>query len=204
MEIGVLSLQGAFLEHIQMLNKVGVASKEIRQKNDFSRKIDGIILPGGESSVIGKLLNDLDLLQPIKEAIIDGMPVFGTCAGLILLAKEIEGQNTTHIGTMNITVKRNAYGRQLGSFVIKSNFCTNHTNHTTNNHKSNKENNLSSEIQMPFIRGPYITAVGDNVKILSVVNGNIVAAQEKNQLVTSFHPELTNDLTVINYFLQMI
>ena len=113
MRIGILALQGAFIEHEKILEKLGVESFEIRQKKDIEGQMDGIIIPGGESTVIGKLLRELDILEDLKNMINDGMPVFGTCAGMIILADKIENDEKVHIGTMDITVKRNAYGRQL-------------------------------------------------------------------------------------------
>ena len=125
MKIGVLALQGAFAEHRKMLKKLGIESFEIRKKSDLSNAvndndIDGLIIPGGESTVIGKLLYDLDLFDDIKKIILEGLPVFGTCAGLILLARKIENDSRTYLGAMDIKVRRNAYGRQLGSFFTET------------------------------------------------------------------------------------
>lgn len=190
MKIGVLALQGAFAEHRKMLKKLGIESFEIRKKSDLSNAvnnndIDGLIIPGGESTVIGKLLYDLDLFDDIKKLILEGLPVFGTCAGLILLAKEIENDSRTYLGAMDIKVRRNAYGRQLGSFFTESEF------------------KGVGVIPMTFIRAPYISSVGKNVEILSEVDGNVVAAKENNILVTSYHPELNDDLKVHKFFAEM-
>lgn len=190
MKIGVLALQGAFAEHIKMLEKLGIESFEIRKKSDLSNAVnnndvDGLIIPGGESTVIGKLLYDLDLFDDIKKLVLKGLPVFGTCAGLILLAKEIENDNRTYLGAMDIKVRRNAYGRQLGSFFTESEF------------------KGLGVIPMTFIRAPYISSVGKKVEILSEVDGNIVAAKENNILVTSYHPELNDDLKVHEFFIEM-
>ena len=190
MKIGVLALQGAFEEHIKMLEKLGIESFEIRKKSDLSNAVnnndvDGLIIPGGESTVIGKLLYDLDLFDNIKKLILKGLPVFGTCAGLILLAKEIENDNRTYLGAMDIKVRRNAYGRQLGSFFTESEF------------------KGLGVIPMTFIRAPYISSVGKKVEILSEVDGNIVAAKENNILVTSYHPELNDDLKVHEFFIEI-
>lgn len=190
MKIGVLALQGAFAEHRKMLEKLGIESFEIRKKSDLSNAvdnndIDGLIIPGGESTVIGKLLYDLDLFDDIKKLILEGLPVFGTCAGLILLAKEIENDSRTYLGAMDIKVRRNAYGRQLGSFFTESEF------------------KGVGVIPMTFIRAPYISSVGKNVEILSEVDGNVVAAKENNILVTSYHPELNDDLKVHKFFAEM-
>ena len=190
MKIGVLALQGAFAEHRKMLEKLGIESFEIRKKSDLSNAvnnndIDGLIIPGGESTVIGKLLYDLDLFDDIKKLILEGLPVFGTCAGLILLAKEIENDNRAYLGAMDIKVRRNAYGRQLGSFFTESEF------------------KGIGVIPMTFIRAPYISSVGKNVEILSEVDGNVVAAKENNILVTSYHPELNDNLKVHEFFVEM-
>ena len=190
MKIGVLALQGAFIEHEKILEKIGVETFEIRKKSDLSNailnnSIHGLIIPGGESTTIGKLLHDLDLFDDIRKLILDGLPTFGTCAGLILLAKKIENDDRVHLSLMDIKVKRNAYGRQLGSFFTENEF-----KHV-------------GKVPMTFIRAPYITEVGKNVEILSEVDGNIVAAKENNILVTSYHPELNDDLQVHKFFISM-
>lgn len=185
MQIAVLALQGAFIEHEQMLGRLGVSCFEIRQKRDLARPYDGLIIPGGESTVQGKLMRELGLFEPIKTQIENGLPVFGTCAGLLLLAKNIENDDRRHFATMDITAVRNAYGRQLGSFYTESEF------------------KGLGKIPMTFIRAPYIGAAAENVEILATVDGKTVAARQGNQLVTSFHPELNTDLSVHRYFLQM-
>lgn len=187
MRIAVLCLQGAFIEHIHMLEKTGAEAFEIRQRRDLlSRSYDGLIIPGGESTVIGKLLGDLGMTEDVRSMIEGGMPVFGTCAGLILLAKKIENDSRVGLGTMDIAVRRNAYGRQLGSFS-----CT-------------AEMKGVGMIPMTFIRAPYIERVFGKAESLAVVDGHIVAARQDNQLVTAFHPELTDDTRVHEYFLGMI
>ncbi len=182
MKIGVLALQGAFLEHEQILDKLHIEHFEIRKKSDLQNNMSGLIIPGGESTVIGKLLHDLDLFQDIKTMIEKGMPTFGTCAGMILLAKNIENDDKTHLEVMDIQVRRNAYGRQLGSFFTESEF------------------KGIGKVPMTFIRAPFIESVGKDVEILSVVDNHIVAAKEKNMLVTSYHPELTSSTLVHLYF----
>lgn len=186
MQIGVLALQGAFIEHEKMLARLGVGSFEIRQRPDLDRPMDGLIIPGGESTVQGKLLRDLDLFDPLYAKIAAGLPTFGTCAGLLLLAQHIANDDRRHLGLMHITAVRNAYGRQLGSFYTTAPFAGQGT------------------IPMTFIRAPYIQSVGAGVKVLAVVDEKTVAAQEDNMLVTAFHPELTDDLTVHKYFLNML
>ncbi|HAX02764.1 MAG: glutamine amidotransferase subunit PdxT [Tenericutes bacterium GWC2_34_14] len=185
MTIGILALQGAFIEHRMMLNRLGVNTFEIRQKKDLNQPMDGLILPGGESTAMGRLLKDLDLLEPLKQMIKDGLPVMGTCAGMILLASNIKDDKTVHFGLMDITVARNAYGRQLSSFYTNDLF----------NQKS---------IPMTFIRAPYIVSKGDHVSILSTVDGRWVAARQNHMLALAFHPELSEDLSVHTYFLEMI
>ena len=188
MKIGILALQGAFAEHAKVLEKLGVVSVQIRNLEDFQQyqsDLAGLILPGGESTTMGKLLRDQQMIVPIREAILSGLPVFGTCAGLILLAKEITSQEESHLGTMDIVVERNAYGRQLGSFYTEA------------------ECKGVGKIPMTFIRGPIISSLGEDVEILATVDDQIVAAQEKNMLVTSFHPELTDDVGLHQYFINI-
>jgi len=186
LKIGVIAVQGAFIEHEKMLAELGISSFEIRQNCDLNRSFDGFIIPGGESTVQGKLLKELNLFDALKKLIENGLPVFGTCAGLILLAKTIENERYAYFRTMDITARRNAYGRQLGSF------------HTTGNFKG------IGDIPMTFIRAPYIQSAAKEVEILATVDGKIVAAKQKNQLVTAFHPELDHDLGVHRYFADMI
>lgn len=188
MKIGILALQGAFVEHEKVLTELGIESVELRNLEDFQQyrsSLSGLILPGGESTTMSKLLRDQDMLLPIREAIQSGLPVFGTCAGLILLAKQITSQEESHLATMDIVVERNAYGRQLGSFYTEAD-CKG-----------------VGKIPMTFIRGPIISSVGEDVEVLAIVNNQIVAAQEKNMLVTSFHPELTDDIRLHQYFINM-
>ena len=186
MRVAVLSLQGAFIEHEKMLEKLGVDSFELRKKSDLEKNFDGLIIPGGESTVQGKLLRESDMLDDLKSRIENGLPVFGTCAGLILLAKHIENDERSQIATMDIKAVRNAYGRQLGSFYDECDF------------------KGIGKIPTTFIRAPYIAEVGKGVEVLSVCKGKIIAAREKNQLVTAFHPELNSDLSVHKYFIEMI
>ena len=186
MKIAVLALQGAFAEHKNMLEKLGAEVVEIRQLRDFSDSFDGIVIPGGESTVIGKLLKELELFEPILKFIQSGKPCFGTCAGMILLSQEISNDSRTYFGTLPVRVKRNAYGRQLGSFSCISKFG-------------------SAEIPQTFIRAPYIEKILDSeCEILSTHDEFITAVRYKNQLAAAFHPELTEDLIVHKYFLDMI
>lgn len=184
--IGVLALQGAFAEHIRVLATLpGVEAKEIRNRADFDAGLSGLIIPGGESTVMAKLLVDLGLLEPIREAVRNGLPVFGTCAGMILLAGDVEGSPAERIGHMDIKVKRNAYGRQLDSFDTVSSFAD------------------CPDYPMVFIRAPGLVGVGENVETLAEVNGKPVAVRQGNMLATAFHPELTGDNRVHRYFLAM-
>ncbi len=185
MTVAVLALQGAFAEHEAKLDQLGADWFEIRQARDLNRPFDGLILPGGESTTMGKLLRDLDLYRPLQARIQEGLPVYGTCAGLILLARQVEGGEPC-FATMEITVKRNAYGRQLGSFFTRSVM------------------EGVGEVPMTFIRAPYIASAGPEAKVLAQVDGRIVAAQQGKQLVTAFHPELSEDLSVHDYFLRML
>ena len=192
MKIAVLALQGAFLEHEVILRRLGVDCFEVRQKQDWLQEKDALIIPGGESTTQGKLLDELGLLLPIREEIENGLPVFGTCAGLILLSRDVEGNSETapappRLGTMQITTARNAYGRQLGSFRVESTFV-----------------GIEGQIPMTFIRAPYIKEATEAVEVLAKVNDRIVAARQGNQLVTAFHPELDADTHVHEYFLNMI
>ena len=185
-KIGVLAVQGAFAEHRQILEKFGAETFEIRQLRDLEQYFDGLVLPGGESTVQGKLLHDLGLFEPLKNLIEKGLPTFGTCAGLILLANKLSNDSHTYFGTLPATVERNAYGRQLGSFYVEENF------------------EGIGKIPMTFIRAPLIQKVGEGVQVLATANDQIVAVRYKNQLAISFHPELNEDLRVHKYFLEML
>lgn len=182
MKIGVLAVQGAFIEHEKMLQKLGCQTVELRAKEDISG-LDGLVLPGGESTVQGKLLRELDMFTPLKNLIDDGLPVLGTCAGLILLSQNISNDSARYFQSLPVTVLRNAYGRQMGSFKTVSDF-----GHIQN-------------VEMTFIRAPVITETGDDVNILSVVDDRIVAVEYKNQIGLSFHPELDEDTRIMEYFL---
>lgn len=186
MRIAVLAVQGAFIEHERMLEGLGVQVVELRKAEDMAKEFDGLVLPGGESTVQGKLLRELALDEPLKERIEAGLPVLATCAGLILLAENISNDGKRHFATMPVTVKRNAYGRQLGSFFVE------------------EELKGIGRFPMEFIRAPYIESVGDGVEVLGTVNGNIVAVQYQNQLGVAFHPELTSHTGIHEKFLQLV
>ncbi|MGO5074707.1 pyridoxal 5'-phosphate synthase glutaminase subunit PdxT [Clostridium sporogenes] len=185
MKVGVLDLQGSVAEHMKILEKIeNVEPVRVKYKEDLD-DIQGIILPGGESTTLGKLLKDFNIYDTLKEKIEKGLPVWGTCAGMILLAKDIQGQKESYFKVIDIKVKRNAYGSQLNSFSTEEML----------------EDIDKEPVELVFIRAPYITNVGSNVTILKRVRKNIVAAKEKNVLVTSFHPELTEDTRFHKYFI---
>ena len=185
MKIGVLAVQGAFIEHEKMIRNLGHETVEIRQLKDLDG-IQGLILPGGESTVQGQLLRKLGLLEPLQQRIRDGLPVLGTCAGLILLAAKIEGDPQVHLGTLPVTVRRNAYGRQLASFV-----------------KDAPVSILDTDYPMTFIRAPYVTDVSEGVQILATVNEKIVGVQSGSQIGLAFHPELSEDPRIHAHFLAL-
>ena len=186
MKIAVLALQGAFIEHERMLEKLGAECFEVRQLADWQQPKDALVIPGGESTTQLKLLKDLALLEPVREYIEHGGAVFGTCAGLILLSKHVQGEEFDRISTMDTEVCRNAYGRHLGSFYAEA------------------EMNGVGVVPMTFIRAPYIKSVEAPAEALAVVDGHIVAARQGRQLVTAFHPELNEDTRVHEYFLREI
>lgn len=186
MIIAVLALQGAFAEHEKVLDRLGVSHIELRQASDLDQPFDALILPGGESTVQSKLLKELEMFEPLKKRIENGMPVLATCAGLILLASEIEGQDNCHFGTIPMCVRRNAYGRQLGSF------------HTEAELKG------IGEVPMTFIRAPYVAEVSPEVDVLATVDDKIVAVKYGNQFALSFHPELDSDYRIHKAFVDSI
>ena len=182
--VGVLALQGAFREHVAAVTRLGATAREVRQLKDIDG-IDALIIPGGESTTMGKLLNEWNMLEPLRQRILEGMPVYGSCAGLILLCREIENSDQPRLGVLDATVRRNAFGRQVDSF----------------------ETDLSipeigaDPIPAVFIRAPVITRVGAGVTVLAEVKGQAVAVRQNNILATSFHPELTPDTRMHSYFL---
>lgn len=199
MIIAILALQGAFAEHQQMLQNLGADSVLIRNLPDWQDFIGrdeskGLIIPGGESTAMKRIMRDENLVEPIRSAIAGGLPTFGTCAGMILLSKKIEGNDSESFlgdAAMNVVVRRNAYGRQLGSFYTEESF-------------GDISSSEDEKVPMTFIRAPFIVEVGEDVKVLAKVDGNIVAVRQGSLLATSFHPELNDDLRVHRYFLGMI
>lgn len=193
-QIGVLAVQGAFIEHERILKSLGAEVFEIRQLRDLDRHLDGLVLPGGESTVQGKLLRDLGLFEPLRKKIAEGLPVLATCAGAILLAEHIAGENKAHFATLPAIIRRNAYGRQLGSF-----FTENEVMHV-------------GKVPQTFIRAPFFESVGNEVEVLSrTASSNttdaperIVAVRYRNQIALSFHPELNSDTSIHQYFLKLV
>jgi 5'-phosphate synthase pdxT subunit len=187
MKIGVLALQGAFREHVEALRELGVEAVEVRLPRDLAG-IDGLIIPGGESTTIGKLAVHYGLQEAITRYAQQGRPLYGTCAGMIMLSKDI-GRDQPLFGMMDIKVERNAYGRQLESFETEVDVP-----------------DLGDEpFRAVFIRAPRIESVGDDVDVLArLEDGTPVAARQDNMLVTAFHPELTHDLRFHRYFLAMV
>lgn len=186
--IGILNLQGAVYEHECMLKRIpNVTTMLVKYVHQLD-EIDGLIIPGGESTTMGRLLREFNLLEPLRQKIKAGLPVFGTCAGMILLAKKLSTQEPTHLAVMDIEVTRNAYGRQLGSFSVE----------VTIPSISDKQ------VPLVFIRAPFVTQASDDVTIHYKIDDHIVACQQNNMLATSFHPELTNNNTFHHYFVNMV
>lgn len=187
MQVGVLALQGAFIEHERILNKCGAQTRQVRLPHQLEG-LDALIIPGGESTTMGKLMSDFDLYEPIMEMAMRGVPMFGTCAGMIMMARDISQSGQPRLGLMDIEVKRNAFGRQVESF----------------------EADLSIPVLGPepyrgvFIRAPYVTKVGAGVEILARYEDKIVFVRQGAFLAAAFHPELTEDTRLHNYFLSFI
>ena len=186
MKIGVLALQGAFIEHINILRELGVEAVEVRLPEDL-QGLDGLIIPGGESTTIGKLADTFDLTEPLRAFAAD-KPVWGTCAGMIFMAKDI-GRDQPLLGVMDVVVERNAFGRQVDSFITPL-----------------EVSEFDGEpFPAVFIRGPrLLEARGDAHVIANLADGTPVAAQEGHWLVTSFLPELTSDSRFHEYFVKMV
>jgi 5'-phosphate synthase pdxT subunit len=182
--IGVLALQGAFLEHEALLKRCGARTRQVRTPEEV-QAIDGLIVPGGESTTIGLLMHKFGLDTVIKQKAAEGMPIWGTCAGMILLAQEIDGFDQPRLGLMDISVKRNAFGRQVDSF------------------EADLELQDIGSIRGVFIRAPYAQRVWGNARVMSRYRDKIVMVQQGNLLCTAFHPELTEQESIHRYFLQM-
>lgn len=185
--IGVLSLQGAFAKHIEIIKKLGCAAYEVNTPEEIN-KVDALIIPGGESTTMGKLLTVNSMISPLLERVKSGMPLFGTCAGMILMAEKISGSHQPHLSVMSIEVERNAYGRQKESFEAEF-----------------KVRNLpGSEFTGVFIRAPRIITTGPEVEVLAEFEGTPVMVRQGNLLASSFHPELTGDTRVHELFISML
>ncbi len=188
MKIGVLASQGAFAEHIKVLEQLDIEAVPVRLPDEI-KGVDGLIIPGGESTTISRLITAYHLEEEIKTLVKEGKSIFGTCAGMILLSKDISGNTTKALDLMNIRVKRNAFGRQRESFEIDISVP------------------VLGEQPFPavFIRAPLIEQYGDGVEVLAKLNdGTVVAARQDKMLVTAFHPELTGDYRFHRYFLDMV
>lgn len=186
MRIGVLALQGAVTEHIVSIEKTGAEGLPIKRVEQLE-ELDGLIIPGGESTAIGKLMRKYGFIEAIRDFSDKGKPIFGTCAGMIVLAKRIAGGEDSHLGLMDITVARNAFGRQRESFECDLDV-----------------KGISEPVRAVFIRAPLISEVGPEVDVLTVYNNEIVTARQDNLLVSSFHPELTEDYRLHQYFADMV
>ncbi|WP_090399975.1 pyridoxal 5'-phosphate synthase glutaminase subunit PdxT [Natribacillus halophilus] len=187
MKIGVLALQGAVHEHAKMLESEGTSEAILVKKEEELYDLDGLVLPGGESTTMRRLIDRYGFRDPLRQFAKDGKPIFGTCAGLILLAKHIDGQQEGHLDLMDMTVKRNAFGRQKESFEAELD-----------------AKGIARDLAAVFIRAPLITEVGDSVDVLAYHQGEIVAAQQGSLLTCSFHPELTDDHRFHHYFVDMV
>lgn len=189
MKVGVLALQGAFREHVQMLQRMGIEAAEVRLPGELAA-VDALIMPGGESTTMGKVARAYGLIEPIRAMALAGKPVWGTCAGMILLATDI-GPELPHIGVMDVRVKRNAFGRQTESFEADL------AVPAVNGH--------GEPFHAVFIRAPLIESAGAGVEVLArLADGTMVAARQGNLLATSFHPELTSDDRFHRYFVEQV
>jgi 5'-phosphate synthase pdxT subunit len=207
MKVGVLALQGAFREHIEMLRRMKVEAVEVRLPEQL-KGLDGLIIPGGESTTIGKIATQYGLIEPIREMVAQGKPVWGTCAGMIVLARDVgmqghSGMKQPLVGVMDVQVKRNAFGRQVDSFETDLDIPA--INNGDSDSKSAGDGRPAQPFHAIFIRAPLMEAVGKNVEVLArLEDGTIVAARQGNLLATSFHPELTRDPRFHRYFVNQM
>lgn len=185
-KVGVLGLQGAVREHVLSVEVCGAEAVVIKRKEQLD-EVDGLIFPGGESTTMKRLIDKYDFMDSLKKFAQSGKPVFGTCAGLILLANYIVGYDEPHIGVMDVQVERNSFGRQRDSFEVILDIA-----------------GVAEDFVAVFIRAPHIVGAGRNVEILAKYNGRIVAVREGRFLGCSFHPELTDDHRLTSYFIEMI
>jgi pyridoxal 5'-phosphate synthase pdxT subunit len=183
---GVLAYQGDVREHLRALAAVGADAREVRTLADLDR-VDGLVVPGGESTVIGKLAARFGLLEPLRERARAGLPVFGTCAGMIFLAREVEGPPQDLLGVLDVRVRRNAFGRQVASFEAEFDV----------------KGIDGGPVQAAFIRAPWVAEAGPDVEVLAEVDGKVVAVRQGNLLATAFHPELTGELRLHRWFVDL-
>jgi 5'-phosphate synthase pdxT subunit len=186
LKIGVLGLQGAVREHIRSVEACGAEGIVIKTTNQLD-EVDGLIIPGGESTTMRRLIDKYNFMEPLRKFGQDGKPMFGTCAGLILLSKNLVGYNESHLGLLDVTVERNSFGRQKDSFEAELMIT-----------------GVGEDFVGVFIRAPHIVEVGEDVEILSKHNGRIVAARQGQFLGCSFHPELTDDHRMTQLFINMV
>ncbi|WP_033826612.1 pyridoxal 5'-phosphate synthase glutaminase subunit PdxT [Bacillus andreraoultii] len=186
MTIGVLGLQGAVTEHIEQIESLSTKAIIVKNPHQLD-EVDGLILPGGESTTMRKLIDQYGFFEPLKQFSEDEKPIFGTCAGMVLVAKELVGSNESHLGLMDISVRRNAFGRQRESFEADLTVV-----------------GFDQPFHAVFIRAPYIEQVKENVDVLANVDGHIVAAKQGHLLTSAFHPELTNDTRFVQLFIKMV
>ncbi|KGP73237.1 pyridoxal 5'-phosphate synthase glutaminase subunit PdxT [Pontibacillus yanchengensis] len=185
-KIGVLGLQGAVREHIRSIEANGVEGIIVKRIEQLE-ELDGLIIPGGESTTMRRLIDKYDFFEPLKQFAEAGKPIFGTCAGLILLATRIQGQDSNHLALMDMTVERNAFGRQRESFEVELDIT-----------------GVADGYEAVFIRAPYIVDVGEDTEVLATYQSKIVAAQQGNFLACAFHPELTDDHRLTGHFVNMV
>lgn len=186
MKIGVLALQGAVSEHIRSIAACGAKAIMVKSVEDLTL-VDGLILPGGESTAMRKLMDRFKMREPLRQFALDGKPMFGTCAGLILLANELVGYDYSHIGALDVIVERNSYGRQVDSFETDLYI-----------------EGVATDFPAVFIRAPHIVSVEENVEILAKHGDRIVMVRKGHLLGCSFHPELTDDHRITAYFIEMV
>jgi len=197
--VGILALQGAFREHADAIGQCGATARKVRRRRDLAG-IDALIIPGGESTTIGKLMVSYHLLDEIRNLGAAGLPMFGTCAGLVMLAREVVDGDQPLLGLMDITVRRNAFGRQVRSFEAELEIPV----LASQEQEPLGDTNAAAPFHGIFIRAPWIESVGNGVEILAQYDSHAVAAREGKMLVTAFHPELTEDLRLHRFFLEMM
>ncbi|MFR1606017.1 MAG: pyridoxal 5'-phosphate synthase glutaminase subunit PdxT [Bifidobacterium pseudocatenulatum] len=218
---GILAVQGAFAEHAAMLDRLCAPWTLLRAAEDFDDSIDRVILPGGESTTQGKLLRSTGLFDPIAAHIAAGKPVFGTCAGMILLARRLDNDENVYFGALDAVVRRNAYGRQLGSFAASADFGASDDADAVvvasgslsllrfprllvrRDFEASDTSVVLKDFPLVFIRGPFVAEVGERATVETSVDGNVVGLRQGKILATAFHPELTDDTRIHELFLSL-